>query len=152
MVVDEEKVRYFFLLTFTSLCHTLGDPDLVCVHACMGMCLHVCVYTGGPGSGKSSQCEQMEERLGLQHVTLAGLLCAEQQSHSDQGHLIQDILEKGDQLLEVSCIVFADYMSVCFQCLLTILLCLTHTQPVSFTSAYSVLCICPTLSSYFPLM
>lgn len=78
---------------------------------CACACARVCAYTGGPGSGKSSQCEQMEERLGLQHVTLAGLLCAELQSHSDRGLLIQDILERGEQLLEVSIILFSDYMS-----------------------------------------
>lgn len=55
---------------------------------------------GGPGSGKSLQCEQLEERLGLQRVTLAGLLCAELQSHSDRGHLIQDVLERGEPLLQ----------------------------------------------------
>lgn len=57
---------------------------------------------GGPGSGKSLQCERMEERFGLRCVTLGELLCAELQSHSDRGRHLQDILERGEQLPEVS--------------------------------------------------
>uniref|UniRef100_A0A674PCU8 Adenylate kinase 5 n=1 Tax=Takifugu rubripes TaxID=31033 RepID=A0A674PCU8_TAKRU len=55
---------------------------------------------GGPGSGKSLQCERMEQRFGLRRVTLTELLCAELQSHSDRGHHLQDILERGEQLPE----------------------------------------------------
>ncbi|XP_029687509.1 adenylate kinase isoenzyme 5 isoform X2 [Takifugu rubripes] len=56
---------------------------------------------GGPGSGKSLQCERMEQRFGLRRVTLTELLCAELQSHSDRGHHLQDILERGEQLPEM---------------------------------------------------
>ncbi|XP_019109144.2 adenylate kinase isoenzyme 5 [Larimichthys crocea] len=55
---------------------------------------------GGPGSGKSLQCERMEDRFGLRHVTLGDLLCAELQSHSDRGRHLQDVLERGEQLPE----------------------------------------------------
>ncbi|KAG8014298.1 Adenylate kinase isoenzyme 5, partial [Nibea albiflora] len=68
----------------------------------------VCVISGGPGSGKSLQCERMEDRFGLRHVTLGDLLCAELQSHSDRGRHLQDVLERGeplpeDTLLELLC-------------------------------------------------
>ncbi|TWW73563.1 hypothetical protein D4764_15G0009570 [Takifugu flavidus] len=43
----------------------------------------------------------MEQRFGLRRVTLTELLCAELQSHSDRGHHLQDILERGEQLPEV---------------------------------------------------
>lgn len=67
-------------------------------------CLHfrVCVLSGGPGSGKSLQCERMEERFGLRRVTLGELLCTELQSQSDRGRHLRDILERGEQLPEVS--------------------------------------------------
>lgn len=55
---------------------------------------------GGPGSGKSLQCERMEERFGLRRVTLGDLLCAELQSHSDRGRHLRDVLERGEQLPE----------------------------------------------------
>lgn len=53
---------------------------------------------GGPGSGKTLQCERMEERFGLRRVTLGDLLCNELQSHSDRGRHLWDILERGEQL------------------------------------------------------
>ncbi|XP_060940214.1 adenylate kinase isoenzyme 5 [Limanda limanda] len=53
---------------------------------------------GGPGSGKSVQCQRMEERLGLRHMTLGDLLCAELQTRSGRGRHLQDVLERGEQL------------------------------------------------------
>lgn len=63
---------------------------------------------GGPGSGKSLQCERMEERFGLRHVALGDLLCNELQSHGDRGRQLRDVLERGgtlpeDTLLELLC-------------------------------------------------
>ncbi|XP_070700822.1 adenylate kinase isoenzyme 5 [Pempheris klunzingeri] len=55
---------------------------------------------GGPGSGKSLQCERMEEKFGLRHVTLGDLLCSELQSHNDRGRHLRDVLERGEQLPE----------------------------------------------------
>uniref|UniRef100_A0A8C4IZF6 Adenylate kinase isoenzyme 5 n=1 Tax=Dicentrarchus labrax TaxID=13489 RepID=A0A8C4IZF6_DICLA len=57
---------------------------------------------GGPGSGKSLQCERMEERFGLRRVTPGDLLCAELQSNSVRGRHLRDVLERGEQLPEVS--------------------------------------------------
>uniref|UniRef100_G3PW52 Adenylate kinase isoenzyme 5 n=1 Tax=Gasterosteus aculeatus aculeatus TaxID=481459 RepID=G3PW52_GASAC len=58
------------------------------------------ITDGGPGSGKSLQCERMEERFGLRHVALGDLLCNELQSHGDRGRLLRDVLERGEQLPE----------------------------------------------------
>uniref|UniRef100_A0A8P4GPF7 Adenylate kinase isoenzyme 5 n=1 Tax=Dicentrarchus labrax TaxID=13489 RepID=A0A8P4GPF7_DICLA len=55
---------------------------------------------GGPGSGKSLQCERMEERFGLRRVTPGDLLCAELQSNSVRGRHLRDVLERGEQLPE----------------------------------------------------
>uniref|UniRef100_A0A671U0G1 Adenylate kinase 5 n=1 Tax=Sparus aurata TaxID=8175 RepID=A0A671U0G1_SPAAU len=57
---------------------------------------------GGPASGKSLQCERMEERFGLRRVALGDLLCSELQSHSDRGRHLRDVLERGEQLPEDS--------------------------------------------------
>ncbi|XP_058500288.1 adenylate kinase isoenzyme 5 [Solea solea] len=53
---------------------------------------------GGPGSGKAVQCQRMEDRFGLRHVTLGDLLCNELQSHSERGRHLQEVLERGEQL------------------------------------------------------
>ncbi|XP_034468412.1 adenylate kinase isoenzyme 5 isoform X2 [Hippoglossus hippoglossus] len=57
---------------------------------------------GGPGSGKSVQCQRMEERFGLRHMTLGDLLCSELQTRSGRGRHLQDVLERGEQLPKVS--------------------------------------------------
>uniref|UniRef100_A0A673BHU8 Adenylate kinase isoenzyme 5 n=1 Tax=Sphaeramia orbicularis TaxID=375764 RepID=A0A673BHU8_9TELE len=82
---------------------SLADVACVCVRVCVCVCVCVCVlllFTGGPGSGKTLQCERMEERFGLRRVTLGDLLCNELQSHSDRGRHLRDILERGEQLPE----------------------------------------------------
>ncbi|XP_016897847.1 adenylate kinase isoenzyme 5 isoform X2 [Cynoglossus semilaevis] len=53
---------------------------------------------GGPGSGKSLQCQRMEERFGLRHMTLGDLLCNELQSQSERGRHLREMLEGGEQL------------------------------------------------------
>ncbi|XP_034744109.1 adenylate kinase isoenzyme 5 [Etheostoma cragini] len=55
---------------------------------------------GGPGSGKSLQCERMEERCGLRRIALGDLLCNELQSHGDRGRHLRDLLEIGELLPE----------------------------------------------------
>uniref|UniRef100_A0A8C4IV94 Adenylate kinase isoenzyme 5 n=1 Tax=Dicentrarchus labrax TaxID=13489 RepID=A0A8C4IV94_DICLA len=66
----------------------LGEPSSLADVAC------------GPGSGKSLQCERMEERFGLRRVTPGDLLCAELQSNSVRGRHLRDVLERGEQLPE----------------------------------------------------
>ncbi|XP_034038966.1 LOW QUALITY PROTEIN: adenylate kinase isoenzyme 5 [Thalassophryne amazonica] len=55
---------------------------------------------GGPGSGKALQCDRIEERFGLRRITMGDLLCNELQLHSDRGHHLWDILERGERLPE----------------------------------------------------
>lgn len=80
----------------------------VCVRVCV--CAWAC--TGGPGSGKSLQCERMEQRFGLRRVNLTELLCAELQCHSDRGHHLQDILERGEQLPKVGVNQLSQHMAL----------------------------------------
>ncbi|CAL8343284.1 unnamed protein product [Merluccius merluccius] len=46
------------------------------------------------------QSEGLEERLGLTRAGPAALLCTELQSHSDRGHHLRDILERGERVPE----------------------------------------------------
>lgn len=68
--------------------------------------LYLCALSGGPGSGKAVQCERMEERFGQRRVTVGDLLCNELQSHSDRGRYLRDVLERGEQLPEVSVVLY----------------------------------------------
>ncbi|XP_041848681.1 adenylate kinase isoenzyme 5 [Melanotaenia boesemani] len=55
---------------------------------------------GGPASGKTLQCERMEERFGLRPLTLGDLLCSELQCHSERGRHLRDVLEREEKLPE----------------------------------------------------
>ncbi|XP_057712634.1 adenylate kinase isoenzyme 5 [Corythoichthys intestinalis] len=55
---------------------------------------------GAAGSGKRTQCERMEDKLGLRHVTLADLLCGEMQTPGDRGRHLRDVLQRGEPLPE----------------------------------------------------
>lgn len=44
----------------------------------------------------------MEDRFGLRRLNLGDLLCHELQCHSDRGRHLRDVLERGEQLPEVS--------------------------------------------------
>lgn len=95
LVIDTEV--FLTSLMFLSLNRTTTQPrgltvEMVCV----------CVFPGGPGSGKSLQCQRMEERFGLRHMTLGDLLCNELQSQSERGRHLREMLEGGEQLPRVS--------------------------------------------------
>lgn len=56
-----------------------------------------------PGSAKAvQQSAGLEERLGLARVSPAQLMCTELQGHSARGRHLQDILERGERVPEVS--------------------------------------------------
>ncbi|XP_077579918.1 LOW QUALITY PROTEIN: adenylate kinase isoenzyme 5 [Stigmatopora nigra] len=55
---------------------------------------------GAAGSGKRTQCQRMEDKLGLRHVTLADLLCGEMQTPGDRGRHLRDVLQRGEPLPE----------------------------------------------------
>uniref|UniRef100_A0A8C9FIP6 Nucleoside-diphosphate kinase n=1 Tax=Pavo cristatus TaxID=9049 RepID=A0A8C9FIP6_PAVCR len=50
----------------------------------------------GPGSGKSSQCEQLAKKYGFTHLSTAGLLQNELSSLSERSKFIKDIMECGE--------------------------------------------------------
>uniref|UniRef100_A0A803YRW3 Nucleoside-diphosphate kinase n=1 Tax=Meleagris gallopavo TaxID=9103 RepID=A0A803YRW3_MELGA len=50
----------------------------------------------GPGSGKSSQCEQLAKKYGFTHLSAADLLQNELSSLSERSKFIKDIMECGE--------------------------------------------------------
>jgi UMP-CMP kinase len=43
-------------------------------------------YTGGPGSGKGTQCSKIVDKFGFIHLSVGDLLRAEQNSGSENGY------------------------------------------------------------------
>lgn len=60
------------------------------------------VSQGGPGSGKSTQCEKLVEKYGFTHLSTGKLLHQELASESERSKLIRDIMEHGDLVPSVS--------------------------------------------------
>uniref|UniRef100_A0A3P9KA63 Adenylate kinase isoenzyme 5 n=1 Tax=Oryzias latipes TaxID=8090 RepID=A0A3P9KA63_ORYLA len=87
--VEEEEESVYAEGSAESFCKEQKKPKVI-------------FMMGGPGSGKTLQCERMEERFGLRRVALGDLLCSELQSHSDRGRHLLDILERGEKLPEVA--------------------------------------------------
>lgn len=44
------------------------------------------IFTGGPGSGKSTQCSKIAKHLGFRHLSAGDLLEAEAESGSNDGY------------------------------------------------------------------
>lgn len=51
--------------------------------------------TGGPGSGKSTQCAKIVENFGFEHLSAGDLLRAEQNSGTEIGNMIKDLIKEG---------------------------------------------------------
>uniref|UniRef100_A0A8C2T980 Adenylate kinase isoenzyme 5 n=1 Tax=Coturnix japonica TaxID=93934 RepID=A0A8C2T980_COTJA len=58
--------------------------------------LDVLPHKGGPGSGKSSQCEQLAKKYGFTHLSTADLLQNELSTLSERSKFIKDIVECGE--------------------------------------------------------
>ena len=58
--------------------------------------------SGGPGSGKGTQCERIVAKYGFTHLSSGDLLRAEVQSGSDRGKQLTEIMEKGELVPMVS--------------------------------------------------
>lgn len=52
--------------------------------------------SGGPGSGKGTQCEKVVEKYGYTHLSSGDLLRAEVAAGSDRGKQLQAIMQKGE--------------------------------------------------------
>ena len=52
--------------------------------------------SGGPGSGKGTQCDNIVKRYGFCHLSSGDLLRAEVKSGSERGKRLNAIMEKGE--------------------------------------------------------
>lgn len=53
------------------------------------------VFTGGPGSGKGTQCANIVQHFGYTHFSAGDLLRAEIKSGSENGTMIQNMIKEG---------------------------------------------------------
>ena len=58
--------------------------------------------SGGPGSGKGTQCDLIVEKYGFTHLSSGDLLREEVQSGSARGKTLTEIMEKGELVPLVS--------------------------------------------------
>jgi adenylate kinase family enzyme len=53
-------------------------------------------HTGGPGSGKGTQCDKIVAQYGFTHLSTGDLLRSEVQSGSERGKKLNAIMEQGE--------------------------------------------------------
>jgi hypothetical protein len=53
-------------------------------------------HTGGPGSGKGTQCDKIVAKYGFTHLSTGDLLRSEVQSGSERGKKLNAIMEQGE--------------------------------------------------------
>lgn len=58
--------------------------------------------TGGPGSGKGTQCDLIVKKYGFTHLSTGDLLRAEVQSGTPRGKNLVEIMQKGELVPMVS--------------------------------------------------
>ncbi len=61
--------------------------------------------SGGPGSGKGTQCEKIVAKYGYTHLSSGDLLRLEVASGSERGKQLQAIMQKGELVPLVSPII-----------------------------------------------
>ena len=61
----------------------------------------VFVYTGGPGSGKGTQCAKIVEKFGFLHLSAGDLLRAEVKKGSEIGSKIDQAIKEGQLVPQV---------------------------------------------------
>ena len=69
------------------------------------MVFHDCccffLNSGGPGSGKGTQCARVVEKFGYTHLSTGDLLRAEVESSGERGQKIAQIMEEGKLVPQV---------------------------------------------------
>ena len=60
------------------------------------------MITGGPGSGKGTQCDKIVEKYGYTHLSSGDLLRDELKSGSDRAKILGEIMTKGELVPLVS--------------------------------------------------
>ena len=59
--------------------------------------------SGGPGSGKGTQCNRIVEKFDYTHLSTGDLLRAEIESGGEKGQKLAQIMEEGNLVPQVSC-------------------------------------------------
>lgn len=61
------------------------------------------LLSGGPGSGKGTQCNRIVEKFGYTHLSTGDLLRAEIESGGEMGQKLAQIMEEGNLVPQVGC-------------------------------------------------
>ena len=68
---------------------------------CSSLKFYLCVTTGGPGSGKGTQCTRIVEEFGYIHLSAGDLLRQEVAKGNQRGQMIEDIMKEGKLVPQV---------------------------------------------------
>jgi hypothetical protein len=82
------------------------------------VCKHI-THTGGPGSGKGTQCDKIVANYGFTHLSTGDLLRSEVQSGSERGKKLNAIMEQGELVPLVNAI--SSYIQSSWTCPCSIL-------------------------------
>ena len=70
------------------------------------MRLYSIFLSGGPGSGKGTQCEKIVEKFGFTHLSTGDLLRVEVEKDTERAKMINEMMKEGKLVPQVSgCIV-----------------------------------------------
>ena len=61
------------------------------------------MLSGGPGSGKGTQCNRIVEKFGYTHLSTGDLLRVEIESGGEKGQKLAQIMEEGNLVPQVGC-------------------------------------------------
>lgn len=70
------------------------------------MYVHFPACTGGPGSGKGTQCGKIVEEFRLTHLSAGDLLRKEVESGSERGKEIDEIMKSGALVKPVRYVIY----------------------------------------------
>lgn len=62
--------------------------------------------TGGPGSGKGTQCAKIVEEFGYVHLSAGDLLRQEVAKGNERGQMIENIMKEGNLVPQVTLSMF----------------------------------------------
>lgn len=58
-------------------------------------------FTGGPGSGKGTQCDKIVEKYGFSHISTGDLLRLDVASGSERGKALEQVMKEGQLVSSV---------------------------------------------------